>query len=152
MRALVFLISLLMAPVVAVACPNWQGQPHFGQVNLNSGFLPDPYIVNVTAGGANAISRCINGGWAGYVSTRPDFDLYWNGGASQLTIAAESGADTVLLINDPNGNWHWSDDYRGLNPAVTFRNPLQGLYDIWVGTYDGRRGQGARLVITEYNY
>src|SRR5690606_22093225 len=136
----------------ALACPDWQGRPHFGQIDLYAGFTPDPHVRNVTAGGTINMQRCFNGGYSGFVTTRPDFDLYWNGQSSQLTIAIEARADAILLVNAPDGSWHYSDDYRGTNPAITFRNPRQGLYDIWIGSYDGSRRNPARLVFTEYNY
>jgi hypothetical protein len=142
-------VMALAAP--ALACPDWQGAPHFGQIELWAGFQPDPYVRNITAGGTTDLSRCgLNA--AGYVTTRPDFDLYWNGASNQLTIAVEARADAILLINAPDGTWWYSDDYRGTNPAVTFYNPQEGLYDIWVGSYDGSRRNPGQLVITEYNY
>ena len=142
----------MLAPVAAAACPDWQGAPHFGQIDLNAGFLPDPHNRSITAGGTHNLANCFGNGWAGFVTVRPDFDLYWNGSASQLTIAVESKADTVLLINAPDGTWHYNDDYRGTNSAVTFQNPQAGLYDIWLGTYDGSRRNPGVLVFTEYNY
>jgi hypothetical protein len=142
-------VVALAAP--AAACPDWQGAPHFGQIDLWAGFTPDPYVRNITAGGTQDLARCgLNA--AGYVTTRPDFDLYWNGASNQLTIAVEARADAILLINAPDGSWWYSDDYIGTNPAITFYNPQEGLYDIWVGSYDGSRRNPGRLIITEYNY
>jgi hypothetical protein len=143
-------VTMAMA-APAVACPDWQGAPHFGQIDLWAGFTPDPYVRSITAGGTTDIGRCgLNA--SGYVTTRPDFDLYWNGASQQLTIAVEARADAILLINAPDGSWWYSDDYRGTNPAVTFYNPQEGLYDIWVGSYDGSRRNPGRLIITELNY
>lgn len=136
----------------AVACPNWQAQPHFGQIELYAGFQPDPYVRNITAGGTQNLSACGLGGAAGFVTSRPDFDLYWNGNSAQLTIAVVAGADAVLLVNAPDGQFYYSDDYRGTNPAITFVNPQQGLYDIWIGSYDGSRRNPAQLIFTEYDY
>lgn len=135
----------------ALACPDWEAPPHFGQIDLWAGFEPDPYRRRVTAGGTIDVSRCIRD-TAGFVTRRPDFDLYWNGSSSQLTIAVESNADAVLLVNAPDGSWYYSDDYRGTNPAITFHDPQEGLYDIWIGSYDGSRRNPANLVFTEYNY
>ncbi len=143
------------APVLtatqAAACPDWQGQPYFGQIELYAGFQPDPYVRNITAGGTQRLENCgFNA--TGFVTSRPDFDLYWRGQSAQLTIAVEANADAVLLVNAPDGSWFYSDDYRGTNPAITFVNPQEGLYDIWIGTYDGSRRNPGRLVFTEYNY
>lgn len=140
-----------LAATPALACPDWQGRPHFGTVELSAGFQPDPYVRNITAGGTNRLENCgLNA--SGFVTVRPDFDLYWQGTSSQLTIAVEANADAILLVNAPDGSWFYSDDYRGTNPAITFNNPMQGLYDIWIGTYDGSRRNPGRLIITEYDY
>jgi hypothetical protein len=136
----------------AAACPDFNYSPHFGDISLSAGFQPDPYVMNVTAGGTQALQNCgFNA--TGFVTTRPDFRLFWNGTSSQLTIYVEAGADAVLLVNDPTGkDWFYSDDYRGTNPAITITNPLAGQYDIWIGSYDGSRRNPARLGFTEYNY
>jgi hypothetical protein len=31
-------------------------------------------------------------------------------------------------------------------------NPQAGLYDIWIGSYDGSRGNPGQLIITEMAY
>jgi hypothetical protein len=141
-----------MTATGALACPDWQGRPHFGQIDLPAGFAPDPYVINVTAGGTHRIENCGLSPWTGFVTVRPDFDLYWTGSSSQLTIAVEAGADAILLVNAPDGLFYYSDDYRGTSPAITFYNPAEGLYDIWIGSYDGSRRNPARLIFTEYDY
>lgn len=152
-RMMMGLSLAALAPAPAFACPDWQGAPHFGSIRLSAGFQPDPYVRNITAGGTIPLQRCFSGGYQGFVTTRPDFDLYWSGRASQLTIAVECpGADAILLVSDPNNEWFYSDDYRGTNPALTFLQPVEGLYDIWIGSYDGSRRNPGRLIITEYGY
>lgn len=145
-------LAATLAAAPALACPDWEADPSFGQIDLTSGFQPDPHRRQITAGGNIDLARCFSTGESGFVTRRPDFDLYWNGSASQLTIAVESKADAILLINAPDGSWYYSDDYRGSNPAITFANPQAGLYDIWIGSYDGSRRNPAILVFTEYNY
>jgi hypothetical protein len=138
------IVTGLAAP--ALACPNWEASPSFGQIDLHAGFMPDPYVRNITAGGRYDLAGCFNTyGWGGSVASKPDFDLYWNGSSSQLTIAVNSNSDTVLLINAPDGQWYYSDD----PSAITFSNPQTGLYDIWIGAYNGSRGIPGQLVITE---
>jgi hypothetical protein len=149
LAASVAVCAALAAPVAA--CPDYNGNPYFGTIGLGAGFQPDPQVRGVTAGGTNDLARCgLNA--AGYVTSRPDFRLQWSGASAQLTIAVESGADVILLVNDPSGGWHYSDDYRGTNSAITFFNPAQGQYDIWIGSYDGSRRNPANLIFTEYNY
>ena len=130
----------------AFACPKWEASPSFGQIDLNVGFMPAPYVRNITAGGGNDLAdRFGSNGWGGSVASKPDFDLYWNGAAAQLTIAVNTNADAVLLINAPDGQWYYSDD----PSAITFSNPQAGLYDIWIGAYTGGSGIPGQLVITE---
>jgi hypothetical protein len=88
-------------------------------------------------------------GYSGYVTIEPSFDFYYTPGSLPLTIKAESSTDTVLLINSPGGGWHFSDDFEGMNPGVVFEDPADGLYNIWIGTYNNETGN-ATLVITEY--
>lgn len=143
--------ALTLSAAAANACPDWRQQPYFGSINITSGFMPDPYVRNITAGGTTNLRNC-GFSWEGYVSRRPDFDLYYQAGAYQMTIAITSRADAILLVSAPNGDWYYSDDYRGLDPAITFRNPQSGLYDIWIGSWDGSRRNPGQLIITEYNY
>ena len=134
----------------AMACPDWESAPSFGQIDLNAGFMPDPYVRNITAGGRYDLAGCFgSAGWGGSVASRPDFDLYWNGSTAALTIAVNSGHDTVLLVNAPDGQFYYADDSSGQNPTLTFSNPQAGLYDIWIGAYNGARGLPGQLIITE---
>jgi len=80
----------------AAACPDFNYAPHFGDITLVAGFQPDPYVMNVTAGGTQALQNCgFNA--TGFVTTRPDFRLYWNGSSSQLTICP-SGQCTRRVV------------------------------------------------------
>ncbi|WP_373353592.1 peptidase S1 [Pseudoroseicyclus sp. CXY001] len=150
-----FIVGLVLAlglgASAAQACPDWRGAPYFGEIRLNAGFVPDPYRRNITAGGTQSLAGCLGQNWAGYTTSRPDFDLYWTGSSSQLTIAVQANVDSILLVSAPDGTFWYNDDANGFNPAITFSNPQQGLYDIWIGTYDGSRRNPGQLVITELN-
>jgi hypothetical protein len=137
----------------AAACPDYTRRAAFGTISLNAGFLPDPYVRNITAGGRYDLAGCLGfNGWGGSVAAAPDFQLNWSGNSAQLTIAAQVPADAVLLVNGPNGQFYWDDDTYGTNPVLTFVNPQQGVYDIWIGAYGGGRGHPGQLIITELNY
>ncbi len=153
MKPLFAALAFALAGAPALACPDWQQRPNFGTIDLTAGFENDPAVYRITAGGTHNIERCFRNGEAGFVTVRPDFDLNWHGNSAQLTIAVEvRGADAVLLVNAPDGSWYYSDDYRGTNPAITFNNPQTGLYDIWIGTYDGSRRNPGRLIFTELGW
>ncbi len=89
--------------------------------------------------------------------SRQDVALSLNlGGEKRASLDTSAvdvgGADAVLLVNAPDGSWHYNDDYRGTNPAITFYDPQQGLYDIWIGSYDGSRRNPGRLIFTELDW
>jgi len=130
---------------------DWSLSPNYGSTNLRAGFTPDPYRVDVIAGGNQRASEA-RSGCAGWVSSAPDFELRYTAGSSlPLILSAASSADTTILVNDPNGNWHCNDDggNSGLNPALTFHNPASGTYDIWIGSYRQGENPRASLSISE---
>jgi hypothetical protein len=131
-------------PTNDVPDPNLR--PNYGTVSLKANFLPDPFTTNFLGGGH--IKMTVNG-VTGYVAKAPDFRLNYTKGGNQLTIRAQSKADTTLLISLPDGRWVASDDANGsLNPSITFNAPQSGRYDIYVGTF--RQGpEQAKLIITE---
>jgi hypothetical protein len=149
------LATLTLAAPAAMACPSYNNPTVFGSANIPANFLPDPWVRNVTAGGRVSLQNC-GFSFPGFVVSRPDFRFFYSGTSptGQLTIALEarSNVDTILLVNTPDGNWHFNDDFRGSNSAITFFNPLQGQYDIWTGSYTQSSNNPAQLIITELSY
>ena len=124
----VITLSILAISVVAVA-QNHNANPRYGQVSLQAGFMPDPHVRNLTAGGSINTSHCPG---PSYVANEPDYRLNWGGG--NLNIYAISSSDTTLVINKADGSWECNDDGgSGLNPLITISQA--GRYDIYVGTY-----------------
>ena len=153
LRHAAMISSLLLAasvvPAVA-AVPDYNEDPNYGTVNLRTGFLPDPNVIAVSSGGdMNAAG--IGGNCTGFISNSPDVRLVYSSGQLPLIISVDSGADTTLVVNAPDGSWHCDDDggVSGLNPSIRFNRPHSGRYEIWVGTYGGRTLQPARLHISE---
>lgn len=104
------------------------------EIDLATGFDADPHVVTLTAGGDETLDSDL-AGCDGYVADRPDVRLNYTSGELPLYIFADSQADTVLLVNDPDGVWHCDDDGGfQLNPLIAFDEPSSGQYDIWVGT------------------
>jgi hypothetical protein len=128
--------------------PDFTLDPMYGDVNLDAGFLPDPHVIELRAGGGLEVD--VGSCNYGYVANGPDVDLYYEANNSaQLYIYVESDDDTTLLINRPDGSWICDDDgHEGLNPLIHFEKPASGLYDIWVGTY-GDDLTDATLYISE---
>ncbi len=142
-------IKMLAAAVLAAAstsgaviAQDWTLNPTFGSTALNSGFLPDPFNVSLTAGGSLDAASV---GCMGSIANAPDYRMQWGGG--RVTIGANSSSDTTLVVNAPDGSWYCSDDVNGFNPALVFNQ--SGQFDIWVGVYNGGTAS-ATLYFTEF--
>ncbi|TGY85673.1 peptidase S1, partial [Marinicauda algicola] len=90
--------SILTAGVTALAlsasagAQTWSADPTFGSVNLNAGFTPDPYRVDVSAGGSiSAQSRFSD--CRGYIADAPDFRVHYSAGSLPLYIGVDADAD-----------------------------------------------------------
>lgn len=132
---------------------DWSLEPGYGSVTLNEGFLPDPYIVNLEAGGPVAIEQQVSGCFGGNIAEAPDFRLQYEArGNASLTFAATSQEDVTLVINSPTGEWICVDDANGTDPEIYLPPPVQGgQYDIWVGTFFSGTIPPATLSISELN-
>jgi hypothetical protein len=51
-------VATVAAVGAAEACPNYGSSPSFGTITLYNGFLPDPYVRNITAGGGYNLGSC----------------------------------------------------------------------------------------------
>ena len=126
-------------------------EANYGSIELDGGFLPDPVIRDVSAGGNTDASRI--SGCSGYISNAPDLELNYSNPALELSFFVESASDATLLINGPAGNWYCNDDFSttsDTNPGIVFEDPAPGIYDIWVGTYSSEDIYNkARVIITE---
>ena len=129
--------------------PDWRPEPRYRTLNLRADFQPDPQEVPVDAGGDREATSIRNDclGWIDF--SRPDVDVNYESGQFPLYISAVSQADTTIVVNDPQGNWHCNDDFEGLNPGIVFRQPRSGNYNIWVGTFERGRPQNATVRVSE---
>jgi hypothetical protein len=140
-------MAVTVGPVVA---QNYNRAPSFGTVNLSANFAPDPYAVNVTAGGTVAAERLGGSQCLGTIADAPDVRLNYRAGQGlPLYLSVVSNTDTTLVVNLPNGQWACNDDFQGVNPGLIFRNPQSGQYDIWVGHYNRGSRVPAQLRISE---
>lgn len=138
--------------VPGIAAAQNAGLPaNFGQIRLSAGFTPDPYRVNLTAGGSiDAYTETdLPGSCVGNISSAPDFEVTYSAGSLPLVFRTRSSTDTTLIINGPDGRWSCDDDSWGDGDAeVRFNRPASGTYDIWIGTFNGGTAS-ATLLITE---
>lgn len=129
---------------------NYSLNPLYGTVNLSGGFTPDPYVTNVQSGGTINAAQSLGGSCVGYIANAPDVRLNFSAGSLPLIISVNSGADTTLVINAPDGSWYCNDDGgNGLNPSIRWNSPMFGQYDIWIGTYASAANANAQLHISE---
>lgn len=131
---------------------NAEAEPLYGRVELAFDFVPDPYTIDVLAGGADDLEALVGAGCVGLVNgARPDLVLGYEAGPNPLYIYATSEFDTTLAVLDPDGRWHCNDDAlgRGLDPGIEFVDPAAGDYAIWVGAMDATMVE-AVLTISEF--
>ena len=126
---------------------------NYGAFELLAGFEPDPQGLEVLAGGDVDVSAYLGAECPGFVTAAPDLEITWTGTGGGLRfyfIAETVGDDTVMVINDPNGEWWCGDDsYEGYNPTIDFTTAPDGVYDIWVGTYGADTLIAGSLLVTE---
>lgn len=152
----VALVGVAFAAICAsvAGAQDFHQNPTYATVNLNSGFTPDPNVVNVQSGGtidAAKVRAVNNEECGGFIASAPDVRLNFRHGTLPLIISVASNADTTLVINAPDGNFYCDDDggVNGLNPSVRFDQPADGQYDIWIGTYGNNSNQPAQVNISE---
>lgn len=140
-------LAMCATPVLA---QDYNLDPSFGWLNLMTGYVPDPAVIPLVAGG-DIDASSLGEGCVGFIADAPDFRVTYEAGTDfPLIISAVSDADTTLVVNDAGGGWHCNDDTDGLNPAIRFDQPASGQYDIWVGVYaDGPTTAPAGLYISE---
>ncbi len=119
---------------------NHAAEPLFGRVELAADFMPDPFNIELLAGGAENLEMLIGHGCVGWVNAgQPDVVVSYSPGEFPLFMFVTAMDDTTLAVRDPAGRWHCNDDAfgYGFNPGVEFTDPASGDYAIWVGTYAG---------------
>jgi hypothetical protein len=135
------------------AGPDFSLDPAYGSIALVSGFTPDPHTQAIAAGGSIDASTIGQPGCVGFIAQAPDYRVNWTAGSGSLPLifSVNSDADTTLVVNDAQGNWVCDDDggNEGLNPSISFANPVSGQYDVWVGTYSSGDLQDSTLHVSE---
>lgn len=131
------------------------GDATYGSVALSNGFLNDPQVIAIQAGGGSQVDD-LGASCVGYINaSQPDVKLEYEAGSLSLGIFVRADTDTTLVINAPNGRWYCDDDSTYLEsnePALLFEEPQSGTYTIWVGSYDAADDYpDARVVITEWD-
>jgi hypothetical protein len=121
-----------------------------GSTTLTSGFDPDPFSVEVTAGGAVNVDY-LGADCLGYPTSEPSFSVtYSAGSATLLRFYVSAPGDTTLIVNTPDTSFLCGDESFGTsNPAIDFENPSSGRYDVWVAPFQWDQSLDATLYVTE---
>lgn len=124
-----------------------------GALELIVDFLPDPVIIDVSAGGSVwhpvDAQDCV-----GYLDPSvPTLHLDYVAGSYDLTIGATADADLALTVRTPDGTLLCDDDGRGLDPSLTIAAPVGGRYTIWLSAWgDAGVLHDARLAVSEAGF
>jgi len=147
-RSALAAVMAVGVPFAAYACPDY-GQNGAG-LNYTSDQAYSPRAHPVTAGGPVNLAGCSQPGH-GYVATAPDFTMQFSGNGMRraLEFRVEGSCDTVLLVNDANANWYFNDDDIGIDPRIRISGASEGIYDIWIGTFDPNLCS-ARLIVETF--
>ena len=122
-----------------------QGIPLFGSETLERGFSPDPYSVDVEAGGS--VDTAGSPFACGYTSYHPAFVLDWDGGNAgsflRIFFTPDDNARATLLVHTPEGKWLCEDDL-----VLDLPSAPSGEYGIWVGSEEKATRTKGSLFIT----
>ena len=151
---------LACCPAAALACPDaglW-GKERY---EVSASDLYAPKEATVIAGGDIDLRSCRNirpqnwsGPITGHVIREPDFSITVRGlDGYQIEFRTVSACDSVLLINTAAGNWYFDDDDNTQSAGdalIRLTRPSgDGIYDIWVGTFDGAECE-AKIVLETF--
>ena len=122
-------------------------------MELEPGFVADPYTVDVRSGGQVDVDALdIGSDCRGYATSEPDFRLVLSESSSMIRVffvADDLGEDATLIISESGADWVCNDDSGGLDPMVEFEPAEDGAYDIWIGSFSDDEFIDGTLYITE---
>ncbi|SIT65938.1 serine protease Do [Ectothiorhodosinus mongolicus] len=136
-RAITF-VALLFFAQSAWACPDFR--LNGTALSYTASQLYSPQTVSAAAGGNVDLANCMSIPGLGHVMRAPDFTMSYHADRpmQRLEIRTNTGCDSILLVNLPNGTWLYDDDSNGaLDAKISVFGPQPGTYDIWVGTRYG---------------
>jgi len=143
--------AVVTEPAGEEATLDWTLTPNFGEIELETGFLPDPHAIQIASGGTVDVNAVMPD-CRGYATASPDLNLRWTGnnGSLRIFFVPDDGtSDTTLIINDASANWLCNDDAYSFNPGIDIEEAASGLYSIWVGSYFSDEVVPGTLYITE---
>ena len=130
------IVALLAFSMVAFASAQSEGM-----IELESGFDPDPFEVEVVADAYDPIELEVEWGTAEvyYQDAEPHLELVYEAGPFELYLEFfpdDPDADTVLVVVTPDDQFLTNDDNDGLNPGIVVEAPVSGSYLIGIGSWE----------------
>ena len=149
MRAIAGLTALsLLAASVPAAAQDPALPPRGETLALSAGFQPDPHTVSAPAGGQVDARAAGGPACAGYVAEAASVRLFYAGGGGlPLVLSARQGADTLILVNRPDGRWTCAG--AGVGARLRLERPASGQYDVWLGAREAGETGRVTLEISE---
>lgn len=126
--------ALPLAILALVALPA-RGQPQPNATPQTTLAVADAAVSATVQAGGGDRNAVPGSGCSGYITNNRPAAAVTVSGDGPLAIYAVSDADATMLVQDPRGQWHCSDDAHGSDPAVTFARAAPGRYVVWVGTF-----------------
>lgn len=105
-----------------------------GDVLVTSPVDSTVYATFGEVSGHTPVASLVPGG-RGYVDLRSPAVTVRHSGRGELRLFVDSEADTVLLVETPDGRMVFVDDVNDLDPQVTGLY-APGTYRVWVGHYE----------------
>lgn len=123
----------------------------FLAINPQAGFPLDPFLVSLQGGGpvdaSTVAEQC-----SGYVTEAPAVAVDYQGEADLLRAFFMSDGDTTLVVQTPDGDFLCNDDTHALllDPSIVITAPVQGVYNVWVGSVSSQDLTPGFLVFTTH--
>ncbi len=144
MRTYSFALGVLLASVTgAVACPDFD-LPGVEAYEITGPKMRHPRFYNVVAGGDFDLRLCRDiraqsDVGKGVFPDVPDFSFEVSElSGLRLVVSVVSECESVLLVHAPFDGWFYdADGTRHRDAQVSIPRPMDGPFDVWVGTSDG---------------
>ncbi len=121
-------------------------------INPEAGFPLDPFLVSLQGGGPVEAST-LSDGCAGYIPSSPAVTVDYKGKADLLRAFFYSDGDTTMVVQTPNGDYVCNDNTNSLvlDATVEITKPVQGSYNVWVGSASAKALVPGFLVFTSHS-
>ncbi len=147
---LLIAIVLLAMPLAANAQSEFDPEGGVSYLIASLPGYPDPVIVTMLSGG-DVDASTLGAGCVGNIFYVPDVEIEITSSVPTLRAyysVTDSGGDTTLVVQKPDGTFTCNDDFSGSDPMVEIPSPPTGTYRFWVGTFGSTNNYPGYLVIT----